>query len=374
MEPSSGPDAATQATLKFIKDKLTLSDDALQQLDGVKQSGLTLPVMRAMGHEGLKELGLCSAVDRAKILVTNGDAPLPKVESNYPKKPRTFEVKRADITQVKDIDPINQTFGATVLFEFVVRNGADDPDFWPDDGLDECDQFRFPYPPARWFWHNQVYLVNALSFEMLEQPKVVRMPETSDLTCIFYVTGEFQERYELETFPFDVQTLTIILEIKCAKEGPLPVEIFIPKEAECRKAVEVKNFHKDNVWMLSRDVTLEHGETGVGTKRYPALKCSFTVGRRSAFYLWQVRFSPLLLLLCACSHPPLLLFGSPTLHLRASPHASPFALPDSPAALRTRRSLLPPHRLRALLPPRRHHRATRPPRHHHHLPPYLRCV
>ena len=284
-------DATTQATLRWLQ-KLALSQEAREQLNGIRRPGITLPILRAMGHEGLKDLGFASALDRAIILATEGDAPRPKVDdhvSDHEKKKRrtcTFEVVRAEIVQVKEIDPIEQKFGATVLFEFVVRNGAKDPDFWPDDGKDESDAFRFPCPPARWFWHNQVYLTNALSFELLEKPKVVRKPDSDDLTCMFFATGEFQERFELESFPFDAQTLTMILEIKCAINGPVPAEILIPKEV-IRK-VDVSNFHKNNVWYLSNNVKVDPHWTGVEPKLYPALKCSFTVGRRSAFYLWQL--------------------------------------------------------------------------------------
>lgn len=298
-------DDATRSTVEWLT-KLALSKDAKDRLSSITRRGLTLPVMRAMGHEGLKELGIASSIDRAMILATEGDAPRPKRshgDENIPRKTRTFEVRRANIVHVKEIDPIVQKFGATVLFEFIVRGGANDPDFWPDNGKDESDDFRFPYPPARWFWHNQVYLANALSCEMLERPKVVRMPNSDDLTCMFFATGEFQERFELKAFPFDVQTLTITLEIKCSINHDLPVEILVPDEVSCRKGVEVENFHKDNVWYLSKDVTLvkhktgvsdggeekeQYAQTGVKPKIYPALKCSFTVGRRSAFYLWQL--------------------------------------------------------------------------------------
>ena len=163
MEP--GVDDATRSTVEWLT-KLALSKDAKDRLSSITRRGLTLPVMRAMGHEGLKELGIASSIDRAMIIATEGDAPRPKRshdDENIPRKTRTFEVRRANIVHVKEIDPIVQKFGATVLFEFIVRGGANDPDFWPDNGKDESDDFRFPYPPARWFWHNQVYLANALS-------------------------------------------------------------------------------------------------------------------------------------------------------------------------------------------------------------------
>ena len=81
-----------------------------------------------------------------------------------------FEVKRVVFIQLKEIDPVAQTFGAHVLFDFVIKGGANariagpggDAALWQEEGNWEKDEAKKPqFKTAPWYWHNQIDFPNA---------------------------------------------------------------------------------------------------------------------------------------------------------------------------------------------------------------------
>lgn len=250
------------------------------------RQGLTLPVLRALGHDGLADvLGITSAVERARIIASEGkgivDGPmLPRVLESPKRIIRIFEVRRVNFLQILSVDPINQRFDAHVFVELVIRDGALDEHLMQD-----TEEFQFPYPSARWFWQKQVDFSNSISHEVLES-KVLKPKDCDDLVCQLRVRGTFSETLELTYFPFDFQDLTVTLEIKCAKEGPVPVQIRIADDVHT--SVSNQAFSMSNVWGLSPFVRCSLGQSGVDLdtdrpKTYAALNCSAGVARLSLF-------------------------------------------------------------------------------------------
>ena len=178
----------------------------------VVEQGLSLPMLRAMGHEGLdKQFGIESLIERVRILASEGNGIAPKDEGdgvpiakrvveNKGKVKRIFELTRVNFLKISWIDPINQSFSAHVFIECVIRGGALDEHLMQDD-----DSFQFPYPSAKWFWRQQVDFSNSISHEVVET-KVARVPpDSDDLTFQLRVIGTFSETLELRRFPLDVQ-------------------------------------------------------------------------------------------------------------------------------------------------------------------------
>ena len=54
----------------------------------------------------------------------------------------------------------------------------------------------------------------------------------SDLQLIKRVEGEFFSRFELRSFPFDAQDLTITIGTHCATAGPVPMTFTVPPSAD----------------------------------------------------------------------------------------------------------------------------------------------
>ena len=87
----------------------------------------------------------------------------------------------------------------------------------------------------------------------------------SDLQLIKRVEGEFFSRFELRSFPFDAQDLTITISTHCATAGPVPMTYTVPPSAEF--GVDTMNFAYSDVWELSPSIAAEVTTVGATTKR-----------------------------------------------------------------------------------------------------------
>ena len=286
--------ATVEATLRFLSAlDPPLSEDVLDALRKiVSAQGLSMDVLRALGHDGLIDVGVSRCVDRARILASSGlDVPIKRKVENTGKKLREFEVSRVSFFQLKGIDPVAQCFDAHVYFEFIVRGAAHDLDL-----MEPGEDFSYPYPPLAWYWNHQVDFPNAVAHEVKEckiipGPKVNNQP-SPDMVCIIRVDGTFSERLELHKFPIDQQDLTVSLEIKCAQEGPTPVRIIVPEGVKA--GIDKERFDMNNIWDLSENVVLKAEESGlklnggVREKTYISLHASASVCRLTSFYFANI--------------------------------------------------------------------------------------
>ena len=291
---SAGMAPECLAAVRYLRElEPPLRPETIARLcDEVPRQGLTLPVLRALGHQGLVDvLGIDSVVERARIIASEGigiiDPLSPRKVKHKGKLVRTFEVRRVNFLQIQSVDPINQAFDAHIFFELAIRGGALDEHLMQD-----TEEFTYPYPSAKWFWHQQVDFSNSISHEVLES-KVLQPKDSDDILCQLRVRGTFSETLEFSRFPLDFQDLTVTLEIKCAKEGPVPARIDIPEDVHA--SVRSQHFSMANVWMLSPVVRCSQGMAGVDLdtdrpKTYAALNCSAGVARLSLFYFANIIF------------------------------------------------------------------------------------
>ena len=136
---------------------------------------------------------------------------------------RVFEVSQVDLLSVDKIDCIAHTFHATLFLALVVRDGGLDGDLsqpemcFPTDPATGKPTFR---PSAKWFW-DKIEFFNAVEISFKDVTPVRR--EGDDLVLRFRVSGVFVEVMELQEYPFDVQALTISIQLNCRTNGPMPV-------------------------------------------------------------------------------------------------------------------------------------------------------
>ena len=135
-------------------------------------------------------------------------SPTPVQDKPMNKPPcRTLEVARVDITHIAEIDQINQSFYERVFLVLRIAGGAADPDLTADFagfpfGPDGQPTFE---PSAQWYL-DQINYANAKNLRKVVS-KVTRAG--ADLQLIQMVEVNFFERFELQTFPFDEQDLTV---------------------------------------------------------------------------------------------------------------------------------------------------------------------
>ena len=139
---------------------------------------------------------------------------------------RRIEIARADITQLSSIDQLSQTFHARVFIILRIAGGALDehlikdfdgfpvdahgkPTFRPSARWCACAPAHTthgpPVPvtePASYRYLSQMDFPNGHNVKTLESKVTVA---GDDLQLIKRVDGEFFERFELQTFPFDAQ-------------------------------------------------------------------------------------------------------------------------------------------------------------------------
>ena len=136
---------------------------------------------------------------------------------------------RSSLVGADKIDVANQSFHATIWLPFVVEGGALDPALSADGavfpiGPDGTPTFT---PSARWY-ADQIDFRNALTFRVVNCAVQKR---GNDLVIAVRFAGEFSEVFELENYPFDVQGLTITLNINCRYHGPMPVVLDVADSA-----------------------------------------------------------------------------------------------------------------------------------------------
>ena len=92
---------------------------------------------------------------------------------------------------------------------------------------------------------------------------------------------------QLQTFPFDVQRLSLVLAINCATQGIVPVKFLVTRDAAI--TVARGTFALSNLWEL-HDSAMVEPETiePMPQTSYPALRVSALVARKPPYYIVNV--------------------------------------------------------------------------------------
>ena len=244
--------------------------------------GMLLPALRRALNWHRVRHGLLDTLRAGRLerLLAEYEARLPRVE----KLVRTLELVLADVTQLSAIDQVTQSFHASLFIILRFRGGALDSDLIKDyDGFPLDAEGRPTFrPSARWFLR-QIEFPNGSNLQ-LHETKVLTAGD--DLKLILRLEGDFFERFQLRTFPFDVQNLTVTLSVKCATNGMMPLELSAAG-ASCK--VLTQHFAYADVWELEPTLHTELALTGTDeTRRFPAVHLRAMVRRRPGFVLTNV--------------------------------------------------------------------------------------
>ena len=129
---------------------------------------------------------------------------------------RRLEVIRVDITNISEINQIDQTFYARVFIILRIENGMLDDDLVKDyEGFPFDEDGRPTFRPSAKWYLNQLDYPNAKNIRILDS-KVTT--EGNDLKLIQRIEGLFNQRFDLRNFPFDQQYLSVTLSANCALE------------------------------------------------------------------------------------------------------------------------------------------------------------
>ena len=212
-------------------------------------------------------------------------------------KPASHAVKlrlqRVDFQTISAIDQVAQTFAARIFVIFDIPADA-----VTDTLLAGLNEEKGPFRSAR-------FHLDCIEFVNLADGGTVtrflsKMP-SGDLNLCALAEGTFNVMYELQTFPYDSQSLSVQIRSKCANEKSAPVELDISTWAG---GIQRENFALSNVWQLEETVQVRQKpiqmEASIGLS-YPGLRFSVHVQRKSGYYVINVVCpTGLFALLCGC--------------------------------------------------------------------------
>ena len=224
-------------------------------------------------------------------------ATLPPVASAKPTPLlRTFELRRAEFVQLFAIDCVEQSFKAQIYIELVLRDGALDDslaasgDQFP---LDDAGKPTFR-PPALWYL-KQLDFNNASHFhEMEHSTRIIG----NDIVLGARFEGVWFENMELVNFPFDCQELTASLSMNVRTTGMTPATFTVPDDADL--SLDMEGFtSQQQLWQAKSKLNAISTTVGASEDRkFPTLKLSAVVFRRSGYYVYNIvvpmAFLPLL--------------------------------------------------------------------------------
>ena len=231
-------------------------------------------------------------------------------------KPASHAVKlrlqRVDFQTISAIDQVAQTFAARIFVIFDIPADA-----VTDTLLAGLNEEKGPFRSAR-FHLDCIEFVNLADGGIAGKPlRAAGFPESAivgavltrdgvkmpsgDLNLCALAEGTFNVMYELQTFPYDSQSLSVQIRSKCANEKSAPVELDISTWAG---GIQRENFALSNVWQLEETVQVRQKpiqmEASIGLS-YPGLRFSVHVQRKSGYYVINVVCpTGLFALLCGC--------------------------------------------------------------------------
>lgn len=204
-----------------------------------------------------------------------------------------LRLQRVDFQTISAIDQVAQTFAARIFVIFDIPADA-----VTDTLLAGLNEEKGPFRSAR-------FHLDCIEFVNLADGGTVtrflsKMP-SGDLNLCALAEGTFNVMYELQTFPYDSQSLSVQIRSKCANEKSAPVELDISTWAG---GIQRENFALSNVWQLEETVQVRQKpiqmEASIGLS-YPGLRFSVHVQRKSGYYVINVVCpTGLFALLCGC--------------------------------------------------------------------------
>lgn len=196
---------------------------------------------------------------------------------------RRLELIRFSYMSIGSIDCVGQSFRAQIFFELRFPGGAKDPALAaPGSDMAVIDgQLR---PPAGWY-KGQLDLKNFIEHNEPLDSNVIKSGD--DLVLSMRFEGEFFENMELESFPFDMQELSIDIAINCRPNGKLPVDLVVAQDAQI--GVSEHGFALHQLYDLDARMTYVERVTGDETSScYPTITISARVYRRPGFVIYNV--------------------------------------------------------------------------------------
>lgn len=195
-------------------------------------------------------------------------------EANWTKTVDVFI--QVNITKINDIDTVNQRFQAEAIIESK----------WQDPSVKSVNDVI----DANKIWKPELYIENAIN----DVKEDIRYRIISDDQGALYVyeirkvRGLFWEKLELESFPLDVQDLTIVVATK--KSGSrINFCLMQPESQEC--SMNINNTLDNSMWRLHNVVRTKIGklncEFSFGKREYPLISVTVQALRSPGFFYWN---------------------------------------------------------------------------------------
>ena len=207
--------------------------------------------------------------------------------------PLYLRLQRVDFQTISAIDQVAQTFAARIFVIFDIPADAVD-----DVLLAGLNDAKGPFKSAR-FHLDCIEFVNLLDGGSVT--RFLSKTPTVSLNLCALAEGTFNVMYELQTFPYDHQSLSVQVRSKCANEKAAPVVLDSDTWAG---GIQRENFALSNVWTLEDNVAVSPKpidmQDTIGLS-YPGLRFAVHVQRKSAYYVINVVCpTGLYALLCGC--------------------------------------------------------------------------
>ena len=154
-----------------------------------------------------------------------------------------LRLQRVDFQTISAIDQVAQTFAARIFVIFDIPADA-----VTDTLLAGLNEEKGPFRSAR-FHLDCIEFVNLVDGGSVTR-FLSKMP-SGDLNLCALAEGTFNVMYELQTFPYDHQSLSVQIRSKCANEKSAPVELDSNTWAG---GIQRENFALSNVWKLEETV------------------------------------------------------------------------------------------------------------------------
>jgi len=137
------------------------------------------------------------------------------------REPLVLDLTKVDLMKLFGISALTNSFQAQVWLEFTLHDGANSPTLSASGSVFPIGEDGKPtFQPSAGWYAAQIDCRNALNFKIVDT-KV--MNRGNDVIWAIRFEGTFTETFDLKEFPFDSQDLTIMINMNCRANGPLPV-------------------------------------------------------------------------------------------------------------------------------------------------------
>lgn len=204
-------------------------------------------------------------------------------ESNIQFKARDVFV-RVSYTKIFQVDTHNQKFHA----EVIVESKWFDPD---------VNSLNFDVTKLK--WKPELYIDNAVNDPSEKTSyKIVNEDGKFMINEIKVLKGHFSENLELENFPLDIQSLTLVI---TTKNSTNKINFVISQPKFTKQ--NISNTLDKSMWHLHDMIRIKNNniqrEYSFGKREYPAIEITCQVFRHSAFFHWNALLPILLITLCS---------------------------------------------------------------------------